>query len=199
MSGFHATILAITVSTVSALLLANLLFYFRQEVVFEKLLLAFGSSDLLNIAAYLAWNPAMSLIWLTIGSMAALIIITLLVKMASFFVRNRVFMSGIYYVVAWSFLPLVLLIPIGIILFRLLDADYTNIYVFLGLLLFTIWILYRLMKGIYVIFDVNPGSVYFYSFFFILGVVGGILIFYEVQSSVISYLSLTIKQYKLFG
>jgi beta-galactosidase len=199
MSGFQATILALIISTVSALLLSNLLFYFRQEIKFEKMLLAFGSSSLMDTVSYLAWNPALSLFWLTIASLAALLIITFLVKMASFFVRNRVFLSGIYYVVVWSFLPLVLLIPVGIILFRILDADYTNLYIFLGLLVFTLWILYRLMKGIYVIFDVNPGGVYFYSFVFLLIVTGGIIFYYEIQSSVISYLSLTIKQYNLFG
>jgi beta-galactosidase len=199
MSGFHATILALIISAVSALLLSNLLFYFRQEIKFEKILLAFGNRDLLETVSYLAWNPGWALIWLSIGSLAVLLLITILVKIASFFVRNRVFISGIYYVVVWSFLPLVLLIPIGIILFRLLDADYTNLYIFVGLLLFTLWILYRLMKGIYVIFDVNPGSVYFYSFVFILVVIGGVILIYEIQSSVISYLTLTIKQYKLFG
>jgi beta-galactosidase len=199
MSGFQATLLALIISAVSALLLSNLLFYFRQEIKFEKILLAFGSRDLMDTVAYLAWNPGAALLWLSLGSLAALIIITIIVKMASFFVRTRVFISGIYYAVVWSFLPLVLLIPVGIILFRLLDAEYTNIYIFIGLILVTIWILYRLMKGIYVIFDVNPGGVYFYSFVFLLVVIGGILVVYEIQSSVISYLSLTVKQYKLFG
>jgi beta-galactosidase len=129
MSGFHATILAFVISAVSALLLSNLLFYFRQEIRFEKLLLAFGSRDLLNTVSYLAWNPGLSLLWLTLASLAAFILITILVKMASFFVRNRVFISGIYYVVVWAFLPLVLLVPVGIILFRILDADIPN-YIF---------------------------------------------------------------------
>jgi beta-galactosidase len=199
MSGFQATLLALIISCISALLLSNLLFYFRQEIKFEKLLLAFGNKDIMDTVSWLAWNPGLSLLWLSFASLAALVVITILVKFASFFVRNRVYLSGIYYVVVWSFLPLALLIPVGIILFRLLEADYTNLYVFAGLLLFTFWILYRLLKGIYVIFDVNPGSVYFYSFVFILVVIGGVLFYYEIQNSVLSYLTLTIKQYKLFG
>lgn len=199
MSGFHASVLAVIISTISALLLSNLLFYFRQSVQFEKFLLAFGSRGIIDTVSYLAWNPASALLWLTIGSLAALIIISLIVKAASFFVRNRVYFSGIYYVVVWSFLPLVLLIPVGIILFRILDAEYTNIYVFIGLAVFTLWILYRLMKGIYVIYDVNPGSIYFYSIVFIIVVLGGIIIYYEINSSIISYLALTFKQYRIFG
>jgi len=199
MSGFQASILAIIISTISALLLSNLLFYFRQSVQFEKFLLAFGSRGIIDTVSYLAWNPSAALLWLTIGSLAALIIITLIVKAASFFVRNKVYFSGIYYMVIWSFLPLVLLIPVGIILFRILDAEYTNIYVFIGLAVFTLWILYRLLKGIYVIYDVNPGSIYFYSLVFILVVLGGIIIYYEINSSIISYLALTFKQYKIFG
>ena len=90
-------------------------------------------------------------------------LLSVLVKGGAFFVRNRVYYSSAYFTVIWSFLPLLLLIPLGIILYRVLSADIVNGYVYLALIIFSIWIFYRLMKGIYVIFDVNSGSVYFYS------------------------------------
>jgi hypothetical protein len=66
------------------------------------------------------------------------------------------------------------------------------------MVLFAVWVFYRLMKGVYVIFDVNPGSVYFYSILFILVLLGGTLLYYQVKNSVVDYLQLTIKQYNLF-
>ena len=124
-------------------------------------------------------------------------VFSIIIKAASFFVKNRVFLSSIFYTVVWSFLPLLLLIPVGIVLYRILDADIANAFIYWGILLFGVWVFYRLMKGIYVIFDVNPGSVYFYSLIIILLIGGGFLLFAQINNSVIDYLKLTFKQFKI--
>ncbi len=198
-SGFHTTFLAVVISAVSALLLSNVLHYLKGKLVFEKILLSFGSPGLLKLISYLSWSPLLSLLWLFIASALFLLILTIVIKFASFFVRTRVYISSVYYTVTWSFLPLVLLIPVGIVLFRILEADTVNLYVYSGLLLFTVWIFYRLMKGIYVIFDVNAGSVYFYSLLLIFLIVGGYLLYYEINNSVLEYLKLTLNQYNTGG
>jgi beta-galactosidase len=199
MSGPHTTILAFILAAVGALLACNVLFYFRESIVFEKLLLAFGSTKLISVISYLAWHPLSSLIILTVVLIAVIMLLTVVVKIASFFVRTRVFYTSVYFSIIWSFLPLLLLIPVGIVLYRLLSADVANPYIYLGLAVFTVWIFYRLMKGIYVIFDVNAGSVYFYSIIFLLAVFGGILFYYQMKDSVIGYLRVVAKQYNIFG
>ena len=198
-SGYHSTILLIVVSLVSGLLLSNLFYYFKDHVAFERVLLSFGSENLMKTVSYLSWNPFSSILWLSISTAVALIAFILIVQIGSFFVRNKVYLSSSFFTVVWSFLPLVLLIPVGIILYRILNAQVGNLYIFIILILFTIWIFYRLMKGIYVIFDVNPGSVYLYSILFILVIVSGIFIYYELNNSVFEYLQLTFNQYNLFG
>jgi len=195
MSGPHTVVLMFVVAAVAALVTSNMLSYIRESVFFEKLVLSFGNAKLMQVLSYLAWNPAMALIWLTAAFIFLMFLLTIIVKAASFFVRNRVYFSSVYFTVIWSFLPLVLLIPVGIVLFRVLNAETGNLYIFAGLVLFAIWIFYRLMKGIYVIFDVNAGSVYFYSLLIVLLVVGGMLLYYEINNSVIDYLQLTIKQF----
>ncbi len=199
MSGPQSTFLAVIVSITSALILSNMLFYLRENIFIEKLILSFGSSGMMATASYLAWHPIQSLVWLTIVSIMVLVAITIIVKAASFFVRNRVFLSSAYFAVIWSFLPIVLLIPVGIVLFRLLNADIANIYIYIGLILFMLWIFYRLMKGIYVIFDVNSGSVYFYSILILLVLFGGMLIYYQVKNSAFDYIQLTLKQFNILG
>jgi beta-galactosidase len=199
MSGYHSTILALITAANASLLLSNLLFYFKENIVFEKVLLAFGSRSLIKEAGYLAWHPVSSLLYLTLIFAAVLILFTVIVKAASFFVKTKVFFSSAYYTIIWSFLPLVLLIPVGIILYRILNADIANVYIYAGLAIFTVWIFYRLMKGIYVIFDVNPSSVYFYSILIVLVIIGGFVLYYQVHSSFIDYLQLTFKQYKILG
>jgi len=199
MSSYHSSILAIIIAATSSLLISNLLFYFRENIILEKLLLSFGSNGIIKTVSYLAWHPIQALIWLTIILLVSLLIITVIVKIASFFVRNKIFLSSVYFTVIWSFLPIVLLIPAGIILFRALDANLVNLYIYLGLLIFALWIFYRLMKGIYVIFDVNAGSVYFYSILLIFFIVGGFLLYYQVKNSAFDYIWLTFKQFNILG
>jgi beta-galactosidase len=196
-SGFQSNILVILVSAISGLLISNLLFYFKGNLIFERSILAFGSHGILKTFNYLAWRPLISILWLSIASFIILLVITLLVKVGSFFVRNRVYYSSAYFTVIWSFLPLLLLIPLGIVLYRVLSADIANVYIYLALIIFSIWIFYRLMQGIYVIFDVNSGSVYFYSLLFIALVFSGIIIYYEMSNSVLEYMQITLKLFNI--
>lgn len=194
-SGFHSIILAAVISAIMGLIAANLLYFFRTSVEFEKILLSFGNFGIMKAASYLAWHPLASILWLSVFFFIFLFIITVAIKIASFFVRNIVYYSSIYFSVSWSFLPFVLLIPVGIILYRVLNIEVVNFYIYLLLILFMLWVFYRLMKGIYVIFDVNPGSVYFYSIIIVLLFVAAFAIFFEIKNSFVDYFLLTLKQF----
>jgi beta-galactosidase len=196
-SGMQSNILGIVISAISGLLISNILYYLRENLLFEKTILAFGSHGILKTINYLAWHPVFSILWLTLASFMFLILLTILVKAGSFFVRNRIYYSTSYFTVIWSFLPLLLLIPLGIILYRLLSADVANGYVFFAIIIFTVWIFYRLMKGIYIIFDVNAGSVYFYSLLLIALVFSSTILYYEMNNSVIEYLQITLKLFNI--
>ncbi|MDR3609756.1 MAG: glycoside hydrolase family 2 TIM barrel-domain containing protein [Ignavibacteriaceae bacterium] len=196
-SGMQSNILAVLIAAVSGLMISNLLYYLRDNLFFEKTILAFGSHGILKTINYLAWHPVLSILWLSVASFIILVFLSILVKAGAFFVRNRVYFSSAYFTVIWSFLPLMLLIPVGIILYRVLSADVGNTYVYLALILFTLWIFYRLMKGIYVIFDVNAGSVYFYSLLLIALVFTSTIIYYEMSNSVIEYLQITLKLFNI--
>jgi beta-galactosidase len=196
-SGMQSNILGIVISAISGLLISNILYYLRENLLFEKTILAFGSHGILKTINYLAWHPVLSILWLTLASFMFLILLTILVKAGSFFVRNRIYYSTSYFTVIWSFLPLLLLIPLGIILYRLLSADVANGYVFFAIIIFTVWIFYRLMKGIYIIFDVNAGSVYFYSLLLIALVFSSTILYYEMNNSVIEYLQITLKLFNI--
>jgi beta-galactosidase len=197
MSGYHSTVLGFVISAILALLTGNILFYLRDNILFEKLLLSFGSPGLLSTFSYLAWHPVISLLWLTLLFLIFVPLLSIIIKAASFFVRTKVFVSSVYYTTIWALLPMVLLIPVGIILFRMLSADVANIYIYTGLILFVLWSFYRLIKGIYVIFDVNPGTVYFYSILLVLVIIGGFFLYYQITNSVIDYMKLVLKQFNV--
>jgi beta-galactosidase len=198
-SAYHSLFLAVIVSITAALLTSNLFYYLKTNLLFEKILLSFGSQKLIFAVSYFAWNPVSALLWLSLIFIALIVISTLIVRSASMFVKTKVYLSGALFAIIWALLPLVLLIPVGIILYRLLMADVANIYVFIVLSVFTLWLVYRLMKGIYVIYDVSAGPVYFYSILLFLCVMGGFLLYFQVNNSVIQYLLLTLKQFNILG
>jgi beta-galactosidase len=198
-SAYHSLFLGIIIALVTSLVFANLFFYFKNNVLFEKLLLSFGSPSILSGISYLAWHPINSIIWLFIISIISMILVTIIIKASSFFVRTRVYLSSVFFTVVWALLPIVLLIPVGIILYRLLNAGSANIYIYIFLLTFIVWLLYRLLKGISVIFDVSPGGVYFYGLLSLFGIIIFFLLIYQVNNSVIQYLMLTLKQFNIIG
>ena len=57
MSGVHSAILMIILSGAHALLLNNLFYYLRTNLIFDKLLLACGNPSIIDFVSYFAWNP----------------------------------------------------------------------------------------------------------------------------------------------
>lgn len=198
-SVYHSLSLSVIVALVSSLILSNLLYHIKTNVLVEKLLLSFGSPTIMSATSYLAWRPFNALIWLFVIFVIFMIVLTIIIKSASFFVRTKVYLSSVFFTVVWALLPIVLLIPVGIVLYRVLNAGTANIYLYVFLILFCIWLLYRLFKGIAVIFDVNPGGVYFYSLLIMLSLVTIMVLYYEVNNSVFQYLKLTLKQFNILG
>jgi len=199
MSAFHTSFLGVIIIIVQALILSNLLYYFKMSIVFEKLLLSFGSPLLIRIVNYLCWNPLNAIVWISIFGILFVLLSILLIRLASLFIKTRVYLSSIFFTVIWAFLPMVFLIPLGIVLYRVLIADIVNIYIYVSLFALIFWVLYRLLKGIYVIFDASPGSVYFYSSLFILVLFGGILLYFEINNFAIQYILFTLKQYSIIS
>ena len=198
-SAYHSLSLAIIIALVTALIIANLFAYIKNSVLFEKVILSFGSTGLISGISYLAWNPIESLVWLFVLSIIVMILLTIIITASSFFVRTKVYLSSVFFTIVWAMLPIVLLIPIGIVLYRLLNANAGNIYIYIFFILFILWLLYRLLKGISVIFDVNPGGIYFYGLVSIFALLVIYFLYYEVNNSVMQYLKLALKQFNIFG
>jgi beta-galactosidase len=198
-SAYHSLFLALIVAQVSALIFANLFYYIKNNVLVEKILLAFGSPGLISGISYLAWNPVNALIWLFVLTVIVMILLTIIITASSFFVRTKVYLSSVFFTVVWALLPVVLLIPVGIVLYRLLNSGAGNIYMYVFLIAFVIWLLYRLLKGISVIFDVNAGGIYFYGLLSILILKIIFFLYFEVNNSVFQYLKLALKQFNIFG
>ncbi len=195
LSGIHASVLMLILSASMSLFLSSLLFYFRDNRFLEFFLLSFGSDMLLNAYGYLAWNPIEAMVYLFFLSIVSVLITAGIIKVTSFFIKTRVFFSSIFFMVIWSSLPLAVLLPLILVLYRILAADVINLYVLIFIAVYFLWLLQRLVKGIYVIFDVQRSSVYFYTFllFFFSGSL--VVLYYQLNYSAFYYIKNTLIQF----
>jgi beta-galactosidase len=198
-SGYQSIFLLIIICFTGSLIASNVLHYFRSDLLVEKLILAFGSKNLASAFSYLAWNPLNSIVWLFLLSLTFLFGLMVIIRVMASFVRNKVYVSSVFFLIVWSLLPLVLFIPLGIILYRLLNVELFNFYLYILLITVQIWLIFRIIKGIYVVYDVNPGPVYLYSFLFILLIVSGILLYFEIDNSLFANITLVLKQFKVLS
>ncbi|MCX6168781.1 MAG: hypothetical protein NTX65_05555 [Ignavibacteriales bacterium] len=195
MSGIHTAILLLIQAGSASLLITILLYYYRTNILLEKLVIAIGHHSLLKLISYLAWNLQSCFVFLFALFILKFVVIAAVIKFASFFIKTRVEFTSILYTVVWSFLPLILLLPVELILFKLLINGSYETVIFIFLILYFLWILQRIFKGIYVVFDVRPLMVYLYSLAVIVLFVGGILLKYQLTSSTYYYIVNSIKQY----
>ena len=196
-SATHTSLLGLIIAAVIALIISNILFFLKTNLIYEHLFLSLASPASIQAANYLSWNPVMSILWLTGFNIVLFVIIALLIKIASLFAKTKVYIVSVYFTFIWALLPVVLLIPVGIILYRVLLADTFNLYIYLGLGIVVLWVLYRLMKGIYVLFDAKPSTVYFYSSLFIISCIVATLFYFELKHSTLQYILFTFKQFNI--
>ncbi|MBN1638281.1 MAG: hypothetical protein JW866_04905 [Ignavibacteriales bacterium] len=194
-AGIHIFFMMLLLSASAALLIENILFYFRANILFDKFLLSFGSKTLIDIVGYLAWNTEMGFLILFGSIIILIILLSIIIHIFSFFIRTKILFSSIFFLLIWALVPLTLLIPIELILYRVLLENIINVYIFIFLGICFIWLIQRIIKGIYIIFDVRPIFVYLISFLLILITIGGLVFYFQLTESTIYFIVNAIKQY----
>lgn len=195
LSSLYTIILMFIVAGSISLLFTIILYYLRSNILLEKILLAFGNSWLINSISYLAWHPEACFIYLLLLFLIKILILSIIIKSANIFIKTKIDFPSIFYSVIWSFFPLVLIIPGELILYRILLLNNFNAYIFIFIVLIMLWIIQRLFKGISVLFEVNSGKVYFYSFSLIIVIAGIIILYYQYTESTIYFIKNSINQY----
>ena len=195
-SSAHTFILLLVETGSTSLLFTILLYYLRTNILLEKILLSFGSTTIIDTLNQLAWHPEKCFIYLFVILVVKIGILSLIIKLASFFIKTRVEFTSIFYSVVWAFLPFTLLLPAELILYKILSAYGLNIITIGVLFLFLLWILQRILKGIHVIFDVRPLPVYLYSILLVLFITGVTVLYFQLANSTLYYIFNAISQYK---
>lgn len=161
LSIFQTSMVGLLGALSASLLYANLLYFWRTDPVADhlvaQLLHSVWLKQWINFAA---WNPLENILITTLVLFLAMLVFTLFLRALALLFRGKVLMFDAFSVAMWSVLPMIMLSPLGMILYRIMDQGVVEIIAAILYLSFHIWIVSRLLKGSAIVFDVRP--VYFY-------------------------------------
>ena len=196
LSGFQTNLLMFILAGSFSLLFINLLHFLRTNLLLEKILLSFGSPSVIDWVIYLAWHPLNGFVILFFVAIVCFFILSMVIKLFSFSLKTKVYFSSIYYSVIWAFLPLSLILPLELVLYRVLSAEIVNLYIYIFIILYLLWLGQRLLKGVHVIFDIRATKVHIYGIVIIVIILGGILLYFQLANSTIYHLLRVVPEYK---
>ena len=156
----HSIFLAVIVSVTWATLLSSFLTFYRDSVLLDNFLTQMMSDGMKEWFVRLVWNPAEFILVASLLLLLKLVFLSLAVRLMSMIVRTHVYFYHAFAVTMWSLLPYVLLIPLVMILYRLLEAELYLVPIGVAIGALSLWVLFRLLKGISIIYDVFSLKVY---------------------------------------
>jgi hypothetical protein len=156
----HTLFLGLIVSLTWATLLSSLLTFYRDSVLLDNILSQVMSDAAKEWLVRLIRNPAECILIVTGVLLLKLILLSVLIRVLSMMVRTKVYFYHAFVITMWALLPYIMLIPIVMILYRLLDDPF-YLYAVLGFAgVLSLWVLFRLLKGVSIIYDVHPLKIY---------------------------------------
>ncbi|MFA6233956.1 MAG: glycoside hydrolase family 2 TIM barrel-domain containing protein [Bacteroidota bacterium] len=168
LSIFQTSMVGFIGSLAAALLWANILYFWRMNILMDHVISQFVHSVWLKQwLNYSAWNPLGNILMMTLILFVLLLLYTLLLRLISFVSRRKVFLFDAFSVSMWSVLPMILLAPFGMVLYRLMDLPVLEMLAVIMIVVFHFWIISRILKGTAIVFDVRPVYFYFGGYFLI--------------------------------
>ncbi len=189
LSPIHSTLLVAIVSVTFAIIFSSILYHFRSNTAFDYVLTHVLFSNAAKYAAIqLTWNTPLCIVAVSVFMFIWFFVVTLLVQGISFFVKARVTLYHSFAVSVWSTLPWIVFIPLGMIVFRVMEND-AYVAPVLGLCsVIFIWIFFRIIKGMSVIYDVLPAKAYLVAFIVMSVICGGVFLTFDHYFSTSAYI-----------
>lgn len=189
LSPLHSTLLVMIVSVTFAIIFSSIIYHYRTNPAFDYALTHLLVSDSAKYAAIqLTWNAPFCILAVSVFMFIWFYLVTLVIQAISFFVRARVTLYHSYAISVWSTLPWIIFIPLGMIIFRVMENEAYVVPVLVLTAAIFLWIFLRMLKGLSVIYDMLPAKVYFIAFCVVVCILGGIFLAYDHYFSTAAYI-----------
>jgi len=187
-SSFHSVILAFNIALSTGLIYSGLFYYWKDKIAFERFVSLFNSFSLFEFSSFLAWRPIEAILLFTLIVFIWFLILTLVVRFFNLFVRNKIFLNHSFLIVVWSAIPFLILLPFGIVIFKILSMEKYNLLIYSILIIFHLWIFTRTLKGISIVFEVKKSKVYFVGLTLLIITLASLILYLQINYSSIDYL-----------
>jgi hypothetical protein len=180
--------LGLAIAGTAGIILSSVFYFYRASTGTEFLFMLLIPSGIRGILDNALWSPVYSLIVFTILVFIKMLLIAVVIRMAAFFVRSRIYYSDALTITIWSILPILVTLPIALGLFKILTVSPTHsilVFIMGGVML---WCVVRILEATAVVFDLPKMRVYVLGMVFIIIVVGGAGFFLNYRSGLFNYL-----------
>ncbi|MCX6133980.1 MAG: hypothetical protein NTU47_09235 [Ignavibacteriales bacterium] len=181
--------LAAGVAVTLGVILSGILYRYRTETLADQLLTMVVVWDGLKEKLIGAtWHPFTGILIFSLVLLAWYPIAAACIRVFAFLVKRKVYWYHAFAVAVWGSLPLVLLSPVAMAYFKLLQTDFNVIPAFSLVAIFLIWSFLRVLKGVSVIYDITRLKAYTGGILLVLVVLGGVFVYYETTFALSAYI-----------
>jgi beta-galactosidase len=183
--------LGLMIALTFGIFVESLFSYYKTSELFQYILMVFiPNPSFLSLLFELIWLPLIGIIFFALFYILIMYLISFIIRIFAYFKHLNIHQFDLMNIVFWGSLPVIFLLPVDIILFKLLQINslFFNILLIFSLIIF-IYSIFRILKATAVLFDITFEKVYIIGIGVIAVIFIGLYIFYQSQSNFISSLS----------
>lgn len=189
-SVIHTAVLGVIVSIATAIVVSSMLYHFKESWVLDNLLSYLLITDeLKERAVRLIRDPLKFIVYFAAFMFVLLLVISTVVLVMSWAFKARIYAFHAYSITFWATPPLLLLVPVGMILYRVMESPTYVIPAVLLVAVLLAWVLLRLLKGISILFDAYVGKVYVVGILSLVGALALVYLYLDYTQSASIYLT----------
>jgi len=156
-SVLNSTITGIIVSVVISSFLSSIVYANRNNIFMDEFVsIIFNNITIKAFYLDISNSPAKIFTGFFLITMGLLFILSLFLKLSSYFSKERIKLRQCYSVVSWAGTPMLFFLPISLFTNNLVAANLVFPYIIWLFILFLFWHNYRLANGIRVLFQMQP-------------------------------------------
>ncbi|MDD8018008.1 MAG: glycoside hydrolase family 2 TIM barrel-domain containing protein [Bacteroidota bacterium] len=184
---FHTVITSLIIATTFSVVLSSILFHFRTSMVLDYIFSYVFPDNFKLVIIQMAWNPLLSVGYLTVATMVWFLVLTFLIQFFSLVARIKIRLFHSYSIAVWTALPWAFFIPVAMILYRLIESDPYVPWILSLVAVMCVWIYIRTLKGISVIYHVYTPKMYLIGAVLVLFAAGGLFAYGDYALSLTAY------------
>jgi hypothetical protein len=186
---WHTTLLGVLIAVAVSMVLSSVLYHFRNNVFLDNVLSVMLVTDGVKaVVVQLIWDPLRFILVGTVTVFLSLVVVGGAIHTLRLMVKRRFYAIHAYATSVWSAAPFLAFIPIGMILYRVMESHgYVLPSLALAAFLF-VWVFLRLIKGVAIIYDIHPPKAYAIASIGVLAVGGALYAYYDLVHGLPAYI-----------